>query len=520
MFWQQDEPKVVDEEMLQQAIEEQGPQGQAGNIAKTEGIQYEEVLQLRLSYRKILKICHLGHFTSLTKLQLDNNVIERIEGLENLTNLVWLDLSFNNIELIEGLDTLVKLQDLSLFNNRISVIENLDALQNLHILSIGNNAIAQLENVIYLRKFKNLRTLNLAGNPFCDDENYKIFVTAYFPDLVYLDYRLLDQQTRETAFSKYQYAIEEMQHNELQEQEAMEAQKISNQELQLHKDAFVEFLNGPQLFNSMFTDDPDAAKLAHLPGMAALLESYPCKMEALCMQIFDAGLTQHSRRTAEVEFFFNCSREAVADNQQKAAQIAADFENSRRQTIVEMQQITDPSLLDDKFDSCDEEINQLSETLMSLELQLVDQLEDIIKDFERNISDMVGGFIEYVQGKFAQCRDLENQHHEKQLEIALTTLEQVAKNELEEEMSDDVAMLFVDKDTVTNAVSASHDTHLLKIDNREDELLTRINSWMSGLLKSIHDEEVNRNRKRISEIKNYFSYVKEQLEDMQLPEQE
>jgi hypothetical protein len=45
--------------------------------------------------------------------------------------------------------------------------------------------------------------------------------------------------------------------------------------------------------------------------------------------------------------------------------------------------------------------------------------------------------------------------------------------------------LFVDKDTVINAVSASHDTHLLKIDNREDELMTRCNSWMSALMKSV-----------------------------------
>ncbi|KAL1277648.1 hypothetical protein QQF64_024321 [Cirrhinus molitorella] len=277
MDWQQDEPKVIDEEMLQQAIEEQGPQGQAGDIAKKEGIQYEEVLQLRLDYKNILKIYHLWHFTSLTKLQLDNNVIERIEGLENLTNLVWLDLSFNNIEVIEGLDSLVKLEDLSLFSNRISVIENLDMLQNLHILSLGNNAIAQLENVLYLRKFKNLRTLNLAGNPVCDEERYKIFVAAYLPELVYLDYRLQDEQTRESAITKYQYAIEEMQQNELQNEQAMEAQKISNEELQLHKDAFVEFLNGPQLFDSMFADDPDAENLALLPGMEALLESYPCQ---------------------------------------------------------------------------------------------------------------------------------------------------------------------------------------------------------------------------------------------------
>ncbi|XP_050962383.1 dynein regulatory complex subunit 3 [Labeo rohita] len=518
MNWQQDEPKVIDEEMLQQAIEEQGPQGQAGDIAKKEGIQYEDVLQLRLDYRNILKIYHLWHFTTITKLQLDNNVIERIEGLENLTNLIWLDLSFNNIEVIEGLDSLVKLQDLSLFNNRISVIENLDTLQNLHILSLGNNAVAQLENVLYLRKFKNLRTLNLAGNPICDEEKYKIFVTAYLPDLVYLDYRLLDEQMRETANTEYQYAIEEMQQNELQNEQAMEAQKINNEELQLHKDAFVEFLNGPQLFDSMFADDPDAENLALLPGIEALLESFKSKMEALCVQIFDFGLTQHAQRTAEVESFFTCSREAVTDNQHKAAQIAAEFESSRRQKIAEMQQITDAELLEADISSCQEQANQLSETLMSLELQLVDQLEEIIKDFERNVSDMVGGFIEYVQGIFAQCRDLENQHHEQQLEIALATLEKVVKNELEEEIPEDVAMLLVDKDTVTNAVSASHDTHLLKIDNREDELLTRINSWMSGLLKSIHDEEVTRNRKRISEIENYISYVTDELEDMRLSE--
>lgn len=53
MNWQQDEPKVIDEEMLKQAIEEQGPQGQAGDISKKEGIQYEDVLQLRLDYRSM-----------------------------------------------------------------------------------------------------------------------------------------------------------------------------------------------------------------------------------------------------------------------------------------------------------------------------------------------------------------------------------------------------------------------------------------------------------------------------------
>ena len=33
---------------------------------------------------------NLWLFTNLTKLQMDNNIIERIEGLETLTKLTWL----------------------------------------------------------------------------------------------------------------------------------------------------------------------------------------------------------------------------------------------------------------------------------------------------------------------------------------------------------------------------------------------------------------------------------------------
>lgn len=45
----------------------------------------------------------------------------------------------------------------------------------------------------------------------------------------------------------------------------------------------------------------------------------------------------------------------------------------------------------------------------------------------------------------------------------------------------------MDKDTIVNAVGTSHDIHLLKIDNREDELVTRINSWCTQLVNKVSD---------------------------------
>ncbi|XP_061081055.1 dynein regulatory complex subunit 3 [Conger conger] len=509
-----DEPTVVDEEMLQQAVEEQGPKGQAGVIAKQETIELKDVLHLRLDYRHILKIDHLWQFTSLTKLQLDNNIIEKITGLEFLTNLVWLDLSFNHIEAIEGLEALVKLEDLSLSNNSISTMENMDTLVNLHVLSICNNKLTQLDNVIYLRKFKNLRALNLAGNPVSTEECYKEFIAVYLPDLAYLDFRLLNEQTREEAMAKYQYALEELIHNETQELRVIEAKNQKEEELQQHREAFVDLLNGSQLFEGMYADDTEAERLAYLPGVPMLVDAYQNQMVALCVQLFELGLVQKRARDEEVKCFFDCFHEAVEDNQQVASEIIVDFEKARREMLLEMQRMMDREELLARIGQGSKETCDLHDELMTLELQLADQLEDVVKDFERNISDMVASFIEAAQGIFAQCRDLENIHNEKLLEISMATLEKVAKNELEEESQDELRALLVDKDTVMSAIGASHDTHLLKIDNREDELVTRINSWVASLMKTIHHDEVARNRKRIAEIHNYIDNVKEKLDDL------
>ena len=49
--------------------------------------------------------------------------------------------------------------------------------------------------VVYLRQFKELRTLNLSGNPFCSQADYKPYVIAFLSSVNFLDYRLIDEQS-------------------------------------------------------------------------------------------------------------------------------------------------------------------------------------------------------------------------------------------------------------------------------------------------------------------------------------
>lgn len=511
------EPSVIDEEMLMRAVEEQGPKEEAGKIAKTEGIDFGDVASLRLDFKNILKIDGLWEFVNLTRLQLDNNIIEKIEGIDMLVNLVWLDLSFNNIEVIEGLDSLKKLEDLTLYNNRISRIENMDTLVNLQVFSVGNNDLKELENITYLRRLKKLKTVNLSNNPFCEFENYKQYVAAFLPHLEFLDYRLLDDQTKAAAYERHMIQIEEMLDNEKKAQAREDEAERQATELELHKKAYVEHMNGPHLFESMYSEDAEGQKLKEMPGVDEILVVFSEKFTATCQQIFEYGLQEHKKREVEVAMFWECVEEAKAENKELGMKAVEEYMLEKKRMSTELGQVTDPKLMEQRVSEYNTRVTELWDKLMGLELQLVDQLEEVIQNFDRNMQDLVTNFIEQLQGFLSQARDTENVHNERMMEIAQVTLDKVAKNELDDEISEDLRMLFVDKDTIMNAVSTSHDAHLLKIDNKEDDIVTRINNWLKSMIEGIHDEqEIKRNRARVTEINHLIDHLREEIDNLEI----
>lgn len=75
------------------------------------------------------------------------------------------------------------------------------------------------------------------------------------------------------------------------------------------------------------------------------------------------------------------------------------------QVFAEIVMATDASVLEGKMSEYHAEVNRIWDALMGYEMQLVDQLEETIKDFERNLADMMTTFVEYVQGLYPlQCQ--------------------------------------------------------------------------------------------------------------------
>lgn len=517
-FYDTIEPTVIDDELLLEAVHEQGPKEEAAKIARAEGISFKHVQSLQLNFKNILKPEGLWEFTNLKKLQLNNNVIEKIEFIDMLVNLVWLDLSFNNIQVIEGLDTLTKLEDLTLFNNSISRIENMDTLMNLEVFSIGNNDLDELENLIYLRQFPKLKALNLSNNPFCRKDRYAQYAAAVLPKLVYLDYRLVKSELRAEGREVFQNQLEYVHTSESKENAMREKSAKEAAENEYHRNAFVEDLNGPMLFDSMYANDPDGIMFKEFPTTEAMFAIYREKTTAICIQMFDFGLDAYKKRQAEVDTFFECIEQAKTENQIRAREAFNDFLTEKKAKLAQIRQMTSTRQIQKAVKSYNTKVSALWNALMDLEMNLMEQLEETTQSFDLSLHELMDIFIENIQSQMAKLRELEILNHERTMNIATETMERLVRGDPDlEDISNDLRLLCQDKDTMVGAVCTSHDIHMLTIDNKEDHMMSGIKRWAANLLEKVRRaEEVDRHRARVVHINKIIDNLKDQLENLEL----
>uniref|UniRef100_A0A3Q2NR04 Dynein regulatory complex subunit 3 n=2 Tax=Fundulus heteroclitus TaxID=8078 RepID=A0A3Q2NR04_FUNHE len=339
-----------------------------------ESLDQSECVSLCVEFKEISKMEFLRDFTSLVRLDLNNNLIEKIWGLDHLTNLTWLNLSLNRIKNIEGLESLRKLQLLNLSNNQISLLENMDTLENLSHFFISKNLIRQKEAVLYLRRFKNLFKLSIAGNPFNEKDNHSFYIAAFLPNVRLLENILIGQKLREEASIKYQDELKELGLQELQKQQQANG-------FEQHQDAFVD--------TTVMKGNAESIKPQCLPGVAPPLQTFKSQMTELCSQKFAIGSAEHQQMEAELNSFICGQLETKAYYQQRVAQILGEFEERQTQRRATIKRLEDPEVKKIQINNCMDEISQLYKSLFTLEFELIGNLDDNIKQFDSYLSDML-----------------------------------------------------------------------------------------------------------------------------------
>lgn len=170
---------------------------------KTHGM--EKVGALILNNNDIVSVLGLPKLKQLNTLVLSNNRIEDLGGsLKQLMGLKKLSAAHNNIrEIGKCLKKCTELQELRLGHNRIAALpEELSHNGNLKVLDLGHNVIAEWAKVSILVELRNLRNLNLSGNPITAKPGYKEQLLDNLPWLDILDGQVLHPERKRSRKRK------------------------------------------------------------------------------------------------------------------------------------------------------------------------------------------------------------------------------------------------------------------------------------------------------------------------------
>ena len=474
---------------------------------------------LRLSFKNVKKIANLQGFESLTTLCLDNNVLDKIGCISHLVNLKWLDLSFNNIRKIEGLETLTKLMDLSLFNNKIDKVQGLDTCLDLQCLSLGNNNISSLDgkeldsttNEVglckYLRKFKSLHLVNLEGNPVCKEEEYKMMLLAFLPNIKYLDYALVHKTDVSTACERYQDELQEEEENEAIE---VEKEKRDNDARRLAETLRAANLGVVQtLFDDFFKDDVEYGKLQHLPNINEHVDGLRNAMDQVAETFKLSGLSLEEDKRREIALFEAKVKDLRARDAETSVCVIEEFGRDKKRIFRDIDgsaaNAKDAGPLVPKLEA-------LYDKLMDLEIQQVCHFEDFISEFESLYGELKTQALDLQQTYFKGVEEAEETYLHAVTALANEYLEKSGKDELNHELfSEEATALLVDRDILLNMISSSHDVHVGKLFKADEDCKNREMAKFHGLVNAYQADATKRNRSRIMEMHTFVQENKKEI---------
>ncbi|XP_060523026.1 dynein regulatory complex subunit 3-like [Cylas formicarius] len=518
--------RVIDNDLIEKCIDLQYPKGEVGRLLREKGISMDEVKQIRFEYLNILKIDHLWILKTLTKLGLNNNLIEKIENLDSLVHLKELDLSFNNIKKIENLDALINLEKINFYENLIEIVENMEKQTKLAIFSIGKNKLVDKSNVNYFRKFPNLISLNMAENPCTHDQQFRCYVAAYLPNLVYYEYRRITDEERNLGNEIFEESLRTLQKEEAKEYERKSALQKKMADTEMHCKMFVDGLDADQLFEEMFEHDPEGKALLEIGEDATeLYEEYKSQFVNLCKTIFEIGEKYYNLRQTEMDEFTRCIENAKRDNKERSIEIMELFLEKKTELFNEVKkyqvQLDHDAITEDQYkekvEQCqknyDTKIHFTWKKLMTLEMTLFEQIEEVNQLFEQNMTEIINNLIEAVQAIFTNLRATEVSYAENIHDAATRYLAIVSLN-ADETLSKLLKNIMTDRDSVNNAMAATHDVHMQIIDGREDRMVNTAKRWFKTEMETLANNAIIRNRHKLLEINHFLDIQREEFEDL------
>ena len=326
-----------------------------------------------------------------------------------------------------------------------------------------------------------------------------MYVLAYLNDLTYLDYSMVTKAETVAAREQYQDELLDVEEKEaLEEEKATRELAAAKHTLKL-RDANLTAVE--TIFDDMFADDTEMAKLKHLPGISDIVNSFQSEVESASDLFLQTGLARDQQKKHEQGQFELALHRLRVKYASESVNMMEGFGRAKKQSLKLLTAKQHVDLVD--LDPLRATLSSLVSSLMDLEMRQVEQCEEIIGEYEAKYFEIKQACLDGQQNYFRLVEEHENNYTRDLMQLVNELLEKAIKEELPEDLPDEASSLLIDRDACMNAITGSHDIHVGRLYRREDEAKHNEELLFKQALKKYRDEEHNRSRNRIMEIKSY-----------------
>ncbi|XP_029342137.1 dynein regulatory complex subunit 3-like [Acyrthosiphon pisum] len=481
--------------------------------------KFEDVSCLDLSCSNILHIANLCLIssTNLTSLKLPVNRIDKICNLDAYTNLVELDLSHNHIKQIENLQGLVKLRRLTLNHNPLTNVQNLDTQRNcLEMLDIGYCKIADYKFTLYLRKFTNLISLIVEGNPWQTEPIYseRTFILSIVQSLLVYNNKTITVEERKEALDTHSQLIAMLEKNDNKWKRMSVDEQLRLERMAGRKDAFLDGIpEGEDVdFNvNVFRNTTVEQVLIENSryGIHNVYRGYADSFRRLITEITEAAETSRGIRARLVDEFHCDLRQLIDGGVDESRKCVSEFAEYKKRVKCDLSAGTgdgvSPSTNADSACGRFGEKTRLTWlTLMGHEDQLSRKITKMIGELRDVLEKQIVEFKQLVNNRFCMLQRQQNIFLQFILEYAVSSVQ-----------SDDINNRISRVSQFTNDISQCMESQASQVERAELYITKSASKWLDDVFDKLNSEEFQRNRRKISEIASFIRSQNETLKRTQ-----
>ena len=396
----------------------------------------------------------------------------------------------------------------------------------------GNNQLKALEDILYLRRFRNLKMLSLAGNPLSKDPEYNAYVIAHlsFSDwqtgghLSYLDYRLVDTSSIAAAREQFQDRIMELGD---EEKEEMEAKRKADEREETISEMRRLGLDGmKELMATIFDQDGEKEHLALLPFWAEIADEIKMEYQSLLDPLIHSRKPLVQKKADERAAFERNLAESRRRSIDRSMQLVARFSKRMKKltAAVEREELDGADALAD-IARAREELETCRAELCELQLQQQEVEEQLISAFGARYSEFVNVITSDTSALFEKLREKVGAKYNDAVARGMALVDEVSNLAAGEDddgdkggggrrgggggggygagaeaLTEEQVQFLRDKEGVLNAVGASRDALTAALDAKEGRLLSQERDGYQALATGAARQSADRDRQRTTEI--------------------